>query len=109
MERQEAEAERSEDEHGEAGADESPNVLEAAEAEIGRLGSGGSLRIPLVGEFPTCLLIGLAIFLAVFMAVWMLLWALLGGIGLGLGWILAAAAAVWAFHAYARRDARAEV
>jgi hypothetical protein len=108
MDRQEAEAERTEDAQGDGREDGSPNVLEAAEAEIGRLGSGGSLKIPLVGDFPIRLLLGLAIFLAVFMAVWMLLWALLGGTGLGLGWILAGAAAVWAFHAYARRDARAE-
>jgi hypothetical protein len=110
MDRQEADEERSEDApQGESRGDDQPSVLETAEAEIDRLRPGRSVTIPLVGEFPVRILIALVIFLAAFMAVWMLLWALLGGIGLGLGWILAAAAAAWAFHAYASRDARAEV
>lgn len=42
------------------------------------------------GKIPYRLLVAIGVFVLVFVLVWAGLWALLGGIGLTLGWILAA-------------------
>ena len=89
---EEREPDTDDSEHGAA-------VLDVAEAEVERL--QGESSISLFGaEVSTRLLAAMAIFVAVFVLVWIGLWALLGGIGLGLGWLLAAAVALLAVRLF---------
>ena len=64
-------------------------LLEAADREARSLHEGRSVSL-LGGEIPLRVLAAFAIFIAVFVAVLMVLWAALGGVGLALGWIVAA-------------------
>ena len=55
------------------------------------------------GPLPVRLLVALGIFVAAFLVVLLVLWTMLGGIGLGLGWIVAMAAGLLAVKVYADR------
>lgn len=93
-----------------SGDDETPSgperrarrVKREAEADARRLQGGQSFHF-LGADLPVRTAAAFGIFLAAFMVVWLLLWVLVGGIGLGLGWIVAALAGFAAVRAYANR------
>jgi hypothetical protein len=86
--------------------DESPSmqVLEAADREARRLQDGPGITF-LGGQISYRALAAIGIFIAAFMLVWVVLWAGMGGVGLGLGWIPAAAAGVAAVWLFSRSNA----
>jgi hypothetical protein len=83
-------------------ADDEPGAREEAAAAIEPLAEGSTLSLGFA-EVPTRSLAAMAIFVGVFMVAWMILWAAAGGIGLGLGWILAAGLGALAVKLYADR------
>ena len=88
--------------------DSEPGELEAAsesaQASLANLQEGR--RVSMLGaELPGRVLVAMAIFLVAFMIVWMFMWAALGGLGLALGWTVAAAAGAAAVKLYGDRVA----
>jgi hypothetical protein len=84
---------------------ESSSVDTAADdagAELEKLQGGSKLSVG-ESDVPVPALVAIGIFVVAFMIVWMLLWAVLGGLGLGFGWIVAAAAGAGAVKLYADR------
>ncbi len=77
-------------------------LRERAEREGERLQQGPGVEM-LGGKVPYRVLVAIAIFVVVFLLVWVGLWAALGGLGLGLGWILAALAGLAAVKLAASR------
>jgi Flp pilus assembly protein TadB len=94
------EEERSEDEHRDDASDSGPGV--AADAEVEVLSRGRTIGF-FGGELPVRAAWAIAVYVAVFMVVWMLLWAVLGGLGLAVGWLVAAAVGLLAVRWYTRR------
>ena len=85
------------------GEDSAASELRDVAARDGRrLQEGPALEL-LGGRLPYRVLISMAIFVVVFMLVWVGLWAVLGGLGLGLGWIVAALAGLLAVKLLAAR------
>jgi hypothetical protein len=89
----------------ESPAPASAQALEAADREARRLQEGPGITL-FGGQISYRALIAIGIFIAAFMAVWVVLWAGMGGVGLGLGWIPAAAAGVAAVGLFSRSSAR---
>lgn len=91
---------------GQEGPDSDSGTLETAAddagAELEKLQRGPKLSAG-ESEVPVPALVAIGIFVVAFMVVWMLLWAALGGLGLGLGWIVAAAVGAGAVKLYADR------
>ena len=79
-------------------------LRENADREARRLGEGPGITL-FGGKIPYRTLLAIAVFVGVFLLVWVPLWAALGGVGLGLGWIPAAAAGAAAVWLLARRSA----
>jgi hypothetical protein len=92
-----AETEKSED-------SATAQALEAADREARSLQEGPGITL-FGGEISYRTLAAIGIFIAAFMAVWVVLWAGMGGVGLGLGWIPAAAAGVAAVWMFSRSSA----
>ena len=64
------------------------DVVNTAEREAEKLQEGRTLPF-FAGPLPMRAVVAIGIFAAVFLVSWLILWALLGGVGLGLGWIVA--------------------
>ena len=81
------------------------SAASAAETEMRKLQGGPAVSV-FGASLPVRILLALAIFIAVFMVVLMALWSMIGGLGLGLGWILAMGAGLVAVKLYADRASR---
>jgi hypothetical protein len=77
-------------------------LRETAERDGKRLQEGPALEM-FGGRLPYRTLASMALFVVVFLLVWVGLWAALGGLGLGLGWIVAALAGLLAVKLLAAR------
>ena len=90
---QREEPERDEPEREEEGSERRPgvvtDVLTTAEGEAEKLQEGRKLPF-FAGPLPMRAVVAMGIFVVVFLAIWLVLWALFGGLGIALGWIIAA-------------------
>lgn len=102
-------AEKGLDEDDDEEEDAEPGRLErassAAQSEAETLQEGSSIPF-FGGPLSVRAVLAIVVFLAIFMVVWLGLWTLIGGLGLALGWILAAGAGFLAMRAFTRRSAQ---